>query len=191
MTYTPNVPQANQTIAATTNPIRNNFTYLDTILRKQHSFNGNSPGVDLGAHLFTAMPNMSDPVSNPTGCDGTYYVSGNKPKFFDGANSWKIQYTGLFQLATTGLSALTTSLSNIITLPANSCGTYFLIPPGGTASQAASAMGQFVTGATDLQIGAVSDPGISLTTSGLTLRGQTTSSGLNGNYRYVVIYFTP
>src|SRR5574338_1201850 len=80
MTYTPNVPQSNQTIAQTTNPIKNNFTYLDTTLKVEHSFNGNAPGVADGTHLHTSMPNQADPGSLPTGTNGQYYVNSGRPK---------------------------------------------------------------------------------------------------------------
>lgn len=192
MTYTPNVPQVNQTIAQTTNPIRDNFTFIETDARVEHSFNGNAPGVAEGAHLRASMPNQADPGSLPAGTNGQYYVNTARPKFYDGTTAWQLQITNLFQLSTAGNVALTTSNTTFFNAPANSCGYYFLIPPAGISASDASAMGQFVSGATSVvHVGTVSDPGISISTSGLAIRAQTTSGSLNGTYRFAVIYYTP
>lgn len=190
MTYTPNVPQANQTIAQTTSPIRDNFTYLDDALQEEHSFNGSAPGVLVGTHLRTSMPNQADPGSLPAGTNGTYYVNGGNPKFYNG-NAWLIQYGALFQGQISAVVALTTSATNLSAIPANSVGYYFIVPPGGISPTDASAMGQFVTGAANMRIGDVSDPGITISNTGLTLRARVDSSSDNGNYTFVILYYTP
>lgn len=192
MSYTPNVPQANQTIASTTTPIRNNFSFLNTDLQVEHSFNGvPGGGVAEGVHLRTSMPNQADPGSLPAGTSGQYYVRLARPRFYDGTTAWQLQITNLFQLATSGTVALTnTSDTVFFTAPASSAGAYYLVPTT-TGAQNASAMGQFVSGTADVQVATNSDPNISITTSGLTIRARVATSGLNGNYKLAVIYYTP
>jgi hypothetical protein len=190
MAYTNNIPQGNQQIATTQPLIQANFGFIQTDLQVEHQFNGNVSGLAEGVHLRASMPNQADPVVLPAGTNGIYYVSGGAPKFYNGT-AFQIQYTGLFQNAAAGSVALSTSVANVFTVPAFSSGYYFLIPPTAISANSASAMGQFITGNTTLQLGTVSDPGISLSVSGRTIRAATTSGSLNGTYKYVVIYFTP
>lgn len=190
MTYTPNVPQANQTIASTTTPIRQNFQFIETDLQVEHSFNGNSAAAE-GTHLKASMPNQADPGSLPAGTNGQYYVGSAKPKFYDGTTARFLQMATLEENISTGTVALTTSNTVFFTAPANSSGCYFLVPPSGIDASDASAMGQFVSGDTDVNSGHLSDPGITISDSGLDIRAATTSGSLNGNYKYVVVYYTP
>lgn len=77
MTYTPNVPQANQTISGTQQPILNNFGYINTTLQVEHVFNGNASGQADGTHNKVSMPSRNRPTL-PAGCQGTYYVKGGQ-----------------------------------------------------------------------------------------------------------------
>ena len=85
MTYTPNTPLANQTIASTTTPIRNNFLYNNDSWQKDHTFNGNAVGSeDPGYHQHMSNPGISDPAILPTGISGIYYTSSSsQPKYFN------------------------------------------------------------------------------------------------------------
>lgn len=92
MAYTSNVPQANQTIASTTTPIRNNFTFINTDLQVDHSFNGNSTGAE-GTHLQCRMKGQGSPPTLLTNNNGAYYVDTATPgnaQFYDGTNSYKM-----------------------------------------------------------------------------------------------------
>lgn len=84
MTYTPSVPQGNQTIASSTDPIRNNFTFIQTDMRVEHSFNGNVGGLAEGVHLKASMPNAATPAV-PAGCNGVYYVKNGQAWFNNGS----------------------------------------------------------------------------------------------------------
>lgn len=190
MTWTPNVPQGNQKIAATTDPIRNNFTFTHNVLQQEHQFDGNVPGLQEGIHLKASMPNQADPSSLPSGANGMYYVSGGLPKFYNG-NAFTIQVTNLFQFQTAGNVSLSLTPNIVFTMPPNSCGYYFLIPPSGIPAANASAMGFIVSSDSSIEIGAVSDPGISLSSSGLSLLASTTSVPFNGLYKFALLFFTP
>lgn len=195
MTYTPNTPQGNQTIASTTDPIRNNFQFIQTDMRVEHVFNGNVPGVAEGVHTKVTMPNMADPVpgSLPTGTDGMFYIRGGGPRYFNNVDNFTIQTTPLFQNVLFGTIALNNSGFSLISLlSAYSQGYYTITPTNGSgiSAQNASAMGFFCTSASALQPGLVSDPGIDILPGGLNLFARTSSSSFNGNYNYVVVYWT-
>lgn len=193
MAYDNNVPQANQTIAQTQPIINGNFAYIQQHLQDEHDFNGNVPSAVTGVHKQASMPNRigGDPGALPAGTNGMYYVNGGAPKFYNGTTLFFIPISTAFNNGVSGTVALTTAPASVFTIPAFSSGQYFLIPPGGIGAQNASAMGQFVTSGTTMQLGTVSDPGISITDSGLTLQAATTSGALNGNYKFVVVYYTP
>ena len=98
MSYTPNVPQANQTIASTTTPIRNNFTFINTDLQVEHTFNGNTAAAE-GTHRKCSMPGIATP-SLPAGCDGSYYVSNttSNAKYVNASNNYTLSiYTSLLR----------------------------------------------------------------------------------------------
>ena len=183
-TYTQNVPQANQQIATTQPIINANFTYLQSAIGQEHHFNTADPAETY--HTKASMPNLVDPISVPSGTDGMYYVKDALPKFQSGATSLFIPANQLRQVMLTGSVVLNaSSLTSVVTLPANSVGSYWII---GT-STSACAMGQFVTDGADIAVGAVLDPDIfiSSNTSALTMR----ALGTAGTYKYVVIYYTP
>ncbi len=85
MTYTNNVPQGNQTISSTQPLIQANFGFLENSIGQEHNFDDTDATKTY--HLKASMPNQPDPGSLPTGTNGQYYVSGGKPKFYDGTNA--------------------------------------------------------------------------------------------------------
>lgn len=78
MVYTNNVPQGSQTIAQTTDPIRDNFAFIQSAINQEHNFSAADPTVTY--HLRASMPN-STPVGLPAGTNGMYYVEGGEAKF--------------------------------------------------------------------------------------------------------------
>lgn len=186
MAYTSNVPQGNQQIATTQPLIQANFGFLSTGLAVDHNFNAAGGGSDM-YHLKASMPNMANPGSLPGGTNGIYYVNSGAPKFYNGIASF-IQTTPLVQQVLTGTVSLNTSSSNVVTLPANSVGCYYIRPPSGKTP---CAVGQFVCNGSVLQISQTFDPSMSLSTSGLTLRASLSSSSDNGTYTYLIIYYVP
>ena len=137
------------------------------------------------------MPNQSDPVSLTAPVTGIYYVQGGFPKFYNGT-AYKIQLTNTLQLVLTGTFSLTTSASTVVAIPANSAGQYFLFRQSVNGYvNTACAVGQFVSDNNSLFPSAVSDPKITITSSGLNLQAEATASGFTGTYTYLIVYYTP
>lgn len=90
MTYTNNVPQANQTIASTQGPILNNFGYLQTEQQVEHAFNNVPAGQANGTHLKASMPNMTLSPSLPALCNGVYFVNSSMPYFYNGTTNFPL-----------------------------------------------------------------------------------------------------
>lgn len=83
MSYTSNVPQATQTIAATQPLIQDNFGYIQTTQRVEHQWNGGPNGGQAdGTHLKCSMPDLSIPPVLPAGTTGMYYVEAGEARFF-------------------------------------------------------------------------------------------------------------
>lgn len=124
MVYTNNVPQGNQTIAFTTDLIRNNFGFLNTGLAVDHNFVAGGTGSNM-YHLQTSMPNRADPGSLPAGTNGIFYVSGGNARFYNGS-VFKLtessqaaigyQWIGAVLLQW-GIQTVSASDSNTITFP--------------------------------------------------------------------------
>lgn len=191
MAYTQNVPQANQQIATTQPIIEANFQFMQTGVGQEHNFNPAGSGSDM-YHTQASMPNkLVDPVALPMGTNGMYYVKGGVPKFYNG-NAFEIQITQLFQFQTGG-SILLDNVTpvTVFTMPANSCGYYFLVPPAPIAASSASIMGFVVSDTANLKIGAVANPGILITSVGLDLKAVTVNAAFNGTYKLALLYFTP
>lgn len=184
MPYTNAVPQANQTIASTTNPIRNNFVFIQTDLQEEHVFNGNGvPTQAEGTHIKASMANIADPASLPTATNGTYYVSGGQPKFYNGT----VNFLSMNQFILKGTVALTGSYSTVVALPVGSCGNYW-IHRVASNSPSVYAIGSFVVGQTTGIIYAPIDPGIDPQFTGLNLQARTST---NATYNYTVVYYLP
>lgn len=89
MTYTPNVPQATQTVAFTQPLIENNFGFLQASIGQEHNFDVTDPTKTY--HKQASMPNYSgnggnDPAALPMFTDGMFYVLNSGARFFDGTN---------------------------------------------------------------------------------------------------------
>lgn len=84
MTYTPNTPQGNQTVAATQSPILNNFTFLDNAINQEHNFDVSDATKTY--HKQASMPNRAHPVALPAGTNGMHYVNGGQARYYDGTN---------------------------------------------------------------------------------------------------------
>lgn len=188
MAYTNNVPQGNQQIATTQPIIQANFGFLQTSIGTEHNFNALGIGDDT-YHLKCSMPNQADPGSLPAGTNGQYYVNGGLPKFYNGTASF-IQLSGKTYTILTGTVALTTSATTVTAVPANTVGTYWIIPTS-VGVQNASAQGTYVSSNSTIQLGETSDPGITVSRSGLNIQARVDSSGNAENYKYLVMYFTP
>jgi len=116
MTYTPNVPQANQQIAATQGPIQNNFTYIDTAMKINHTWNGNGISTEeAGSHQKVAFPNQgSDIGSLPSGIASVLYSIGANLYAYNGAKNPVSGVSG------SGTVAITTTPDTFLTLPVTS-----------------------------------------------------------------------
>jgi len=86
MAYTNNVPQGNQTIASTTDPIRNNFAFLQTSIDQEHNFDITDGTKTY--HKKASMPNRALSPALPAGTNGVYFVSSGKPYFYDGTTNY-------------------------------------------------------------------------------------------------------
>jgi hypothetical protein len=79
MTYDNNVPLGNQTVAFTTDLIRNNFAFIQDAIGQEHNFN---PLVATETyHLKASMPNLASDPPLPTGTHGVYYVASGNARF--------------------------------------------------------------------------------------------------------------
>lgn len=118
MTYTPNVPQATQTIAQTQAPIFNNFTYIDDALQRDHTFNGNDINSEAaGYHQHVSSPNLgADVAALPTGIDAVMYAIGGNFFNYNGA---KGPMSAVLQQGTINM---TNVLQTLFTAPADSIG---------------------------------------------------------------------
>ena len=110
-TYTPNTPQATQTIAFTQPLIEDNFTYIDTAMKVNHTWNGNQITTEaVGSHQRLDMPNLGgDIASLPTGINAVMYAIGGNIFSYNGAKRpvSAISGTGSLTVTTTGQSVAT------------------------------------------------------------------------------------
>lgn len=194
--YTNNVPQKNQTIAQTTDPIRNNFAFLDDAIDQEHNFDITDPTKTY--HKQAAMPDIgSAPVAVPAGTNGMYYVIGSEARFLDDAPiDWKLN------IWTTQLKGSVTSPSNssnftISAIPANVFGVVYFYR---TSIPYAVFSGQFASDSTTVHgfnnrvliNGSSTDNPIELQNNpgtNLALRGSCASSTFqNKSYNYLILY---
>jgi hypothetical protein len=199
MAYTSNVPQANQQIAATQGPILANFTFLSTGIGTEHNFDATGSGSDM-FHLQASMPNLAggDPTMLPANTNGLYYVLGGVPKFYNTAANF-IQLTKVPQQILTGTVALSTSATNVATIPANSVGQYWIFYKNINAFvSTACASGFVLTDNNSIFIARAEsfDPGINLSSNapgatGRNLLAAVNSSGNAGTYNYLITYYNP
>lgn len=129
MSYTPNVPQGNQQIAATQVPILNNFTYINTAMRIDHAWNGNEiSGQADGSHQKISLPNQAtDIVASGTGIASTIYAIGGNIYARNAATSSRNVVSGV---SGTGTVFITASFTTVFAIPANCFGHVLLSQPG-------------------------------------------------------------
>jgi hypothetical protein len=150
MTYTPNVPQATQTIAFTQKLIQDNFTYVDTALKVNHTWNGNGISTEAaGSHQRLDMPNqLANIVALPTGINAVIYAIGGNIYSYNGA---KRPISGI---TVTGSLAFTASPQTIATLPADCIG-YVMFFENTIITQQVGPVFHFMTNAS---VGTVTNP---------------------------------
>jgi hypothetical protein len=120
MTLYSDVPQANQQIASTQQPIEDNFLFLQTAIAVDHGFVTTDPTQTF--HKQATMPNqglMSG--SLPVGTAGRYYVFNGAPYFYNGLNYNLITQPGGPPFIKQGAVNLANGASAII-LPFSSSG---------------------------------------------------------------------
>lgn len=191
--YTNNTPQATQTIASTQPLIFNNFSYLQKEVGQEHNFDATD--ATLMWHKQASMPNQADPGAFPVApgsVNGMYYVGSGKPKYYDGTDVSFITKSKVEMITVSGTVALNASSpTTVFTIPGGSIGSYWIRPPVGKSATTVSAMGQFVGSNGVGEFGEVSDPGISITSTGYSLQAELTSSSNNGTYTYLIQYYIP
>lgn len=146
MTYTSNTPQSNQTIASTTTPIRNNFTFINTDLQVDHSFNGNSTGAE-GTHLQCRMKGQASHPTLLANNNGAYYVdTQNNAQFWDGTNSYKMNLWRDIITGTVTIGSINTPVSIGASIPNQVFGELFIYgPETSSAVSAATSLGTSCT----------------------------------------------
>lgn len=188
MVYTRNVPLATQTIANSQPQILGNFQFLEDSIGQEHNFDDTDPTKTY--HLRASMPNSSIPVSLPAGTAGIYYVRNDVPQFWNGDRFYlqTLQTNPPINDIETGTAALNTSTNDIVTVPANSAGTYYVFLPG---SLDAYGVGLFVSDASSVSLIKLSDPSMTISDNGLKITGKLDSNSDSGNYKYILVYYTP
>ncbi len=88
MAYTNNVPQGNQTIASTTDPIRNNFAFIQTSIDQEHNFDITDGTKTY--HKKASMPNLALSPAVPAGTNGVYFVNDAKAYFYNGSQNIRL-----------------------------------------------------------------------------------------------------
>jgi len=189
MAYLNNIPQGNQTISSSQPQILANFTFIPLAVGQEHNWDPSTAANTY--HLKASMPNMADPATPgllPVGTNGMYYVSGNRPKFYDNNASFYIQTTQVFSFSITGSVVVTNSSAfPVVTLPVNSFGTVNIIGSPATANYyyAGFSCGAI---ASDARIFNTSTLGLTVTLVG---GNQITLQAPVGTYKYLVNYWTP
>ncbi len=131
MTYTPNTPLANQTFAATQDPIQKNFAYIQTQQQAEHTFNGNTTAA-IGTHLQCSMTAQASPSALPAGTDGMYYVRTSSPPaagFYDGTNNFTMNLWNAFSSGTFVTAGTSGGTTLVATIPANRFGIMYIWGP--------------------------------------------------------------
>lgn len=139
MAYINNIPQGNQQIATTQPMIQANFGFIQAAINQEHNFAPSDATKTF--HLQASMPNRTDPTILPVGTDGMYYVNGGTPKFYNASGVNFLPYSTCSSfIMSAGPITITVSPTTLITLPAGSCGTYFVYR---TSTQTIYAIGSF------------------------------------------------
>ena len=128
MTYTNNVPQGSQQISATTQPIQNNFGYIDTAMKINHTWDSTGGNNDLageanGSHQKLNFPNQPSPITGslPTGIAAIQYCSGGNLYSWNGTKQQPVS-----GIVFSGSGTMTSAPQTLVTLPANAIGTIII-----------------------------------------------------------------
>lgn len=192
MPYDDNTPLPNQTVAQTTDPIRNNFKFIQTDFRAEHVFNGSPGGQQEGTHLQASMPNIVDPAALPTGKKGIYYVRSNVPKFYNAAGGAQYIALGPNQFVNTITSWVDVGGgSGTLTLPQNASGMWFIRSDSAWAADSSSAFGMFITTLSSDVIEIVGGGGVGVLTDNfdLTFSYIPPSGKRSGTYFLELMYY--
>lgn len=84
MAYNNNVPLGSQTIAYTTDPIRNNFAFLQTGIGLEHNFDATD--ATKMYHTQVSMPDLGGAPVLPSGTNGLLYLVSGELRYLDGSN---------------------------------------------------------------------------------------------------------
>lgn len=142
MSYTNNVPQANQTIAFTQPLIQANFTYIDTAMKVDHAWNGNEINSQAdGTHQKISLPNQPTDITGalPTGISSIIYAIGGNIFAWNGG---KRPISGV---AVSGTVNLTLAGNSIATLP-NECHGFVTVWAGNNLVNLAASYAFFMVG---------------------------------------------
>ena len=124
MTYTPNIPQATQTIAFTQPLLQANNNFLQAAIGQEHNFNASDATQTF--HSQASMPNMLfTPGSLPSGTNGIYFVRANLAKFYDGTDEYTMSIwrtnKGTFTLGNNGVD-----VTIVAAVPSNTFGVIYM-----------------------------------------------------------------
>jgi hypothetical protein len=201
MTYTPNVPQVNQTIAASQPIINTNFTLLPQFIGQEHNYVANAPASCY--HLQASMPNKVANPALPASTNGQYYVcsvsANSVPKFkSDTFGDLFLQTTPVYNYMASGtvtIQKTSGSTVTVVTVPANSFGTLWI--QSQTSATWAYIQFSSFNGSVNIPLvdGSVSslninNVNINLTTSSYAIRAKCRGSSDN-LCNYLVQYYTP
>jgi hypothetical protein len=184
MSYTFNVPQASQVVGATQSPIQANFTYLNTALQVDHTFNNNAiAGEAAGSHQRLDFPNQgSDIASLGTGIAAVLYAIGGNLFSYNGSKQPVSAIAGTVSIQPTTMNAIT-----IVTVPNDCIGMVI----GPTSNSTAAQIGFFtVSSGTVVAFLTLSQTssGAVYSFSGLTLQVQAVQSSYNSpkKFKYIM-----
>jgi hypothetical protein len=146
MTYTNNVPQANQKISTTQPIIEANFVYLQNAIGQEHNFPANATNAEATYHLQASMPGQVDPGALPAGTNGIYYVDQSSPalpKFYNGTANflWETPIQQFYDQQT-HLVPNNPLFVNMYTFSPNTFGTFYITRD---AHISTGIVGQFLT----------------------------------------------
>lgn len=187
MTYTPNVPQATQTIAFTQPLIQANFTYIDTAMKVNHTWNGNAISTEAnGSHQRLDFPNQASDISAlPSGIAAVVYSIGGNLFSWNGA---KRPISGVSSTGTVTLQP-----SGAIGSVANDCIGFVMVQTNNPIATFSITLGFFAIGGTVYTQQSVQAVGsqtiVSLSAVGTALTLSAASNYTLTNTPYKIIYW--
>ena len=201
MPYNNNVPLANQSIASTQVPINNNFAFIQTDLRVDHVFNGNTPGAE-GTHHQCQMAGQGSPPSLLAGSLGAYYVDlQSNPQYLNSSDN-KTYNLALWREINSGTVSLNTATGTTVYTNTSGTDLFGLVYITGpinvalTSSNFVASQIQFMSitlpavfGRVDLINDLVQSQQVTVNSAALTnqLQVKLNSPYPNGDYRFLVM----